>query len=918
MSLLHLLSFAIAQLSVTSGTQSVVHGSPTDSARLARIERIERRLLPATPLTTDRDSGWTVLDRLRAHHVPGLSVAVVHAGQIAWTRSYGVRSAAEPHAITDSTVFQAGSLSKPLATFGVLRLVSNGKLGLDDDVNRYLTRWKVPTNRFTRAAPVTLRHLLSHRAGVNVRGFDGYQRGAALPTLVDVLNGAPPANSPPITIDTMPGAINRYSGGGFEIAQLALEDVTRQHFDAWMRANIFNELGLRRTTYSEMDDTSNAGDIALGHTGAGGLIDGGWRVLPEMAAASLWSTPSELARVVIALQQAAKGERVAGIPANVSTEMLRLHGENQGLGIGLKGGVPFRFSHAGSNDGYRAMLIGYLDRDDGIVLMTNGDGGNALLMEYARAVAREYGWADLVPRTRAVVPVSTATRAALVGRYRLGPNWEIEISELDGQLVAGPRGRRPLPILAETDSTFFFPSLEGVQISIIARGGKYVSEISWQQGARETPGRRVAPPTLLRDVTVIDGTGSPARPHTDILVADGRISAVGASGTIPPPPETRVLDFSGRFVIPGLIDAHVHLATFEREPRTQDALLKAALLGGVTSVRDMGGNIDELRAIAARASRAAAGLSRVFYSAVMSGPGTMWFANDRRQYFAGQHAVGRSPGVREVTPGVDAATVIADARRTGATGIKLYAGLPRAVLAELAAAARRQGMRVWGHLDIEPGRPSDVVAAGVEAVSHANMFISQVTPRPSATDSASRHARSAAYPVTRAGDPAMRRLVADMRAHGTALDATLHVMDPTVSGDTTRRTASANATFAFAVGMTRAAHAAGVPILAGTDAIGRGTPNMHHELQLLVDRVGLSPSQALHAATLANARALGAADSIGSIAVGKKADLVVLEHDPLLDIANTLTVTSVFRDGIEHRRTSPLTVERYMRAPRKR
>jgi CubicO group peptidase (beta-lactamase class C family)/imidazolonepropionase-like amidohydrolase len=901
----------------------VALNAPSDTMRYdhvadtARIGRIERRLLPATPLSTDTDSGWTVLDRLQAHHVPALSVAVIHDGKIAWSRTYGVRSVESSDPISDATMFQAGSLSKPIATLGVLRLLAERGVALDEDVNRYLKRWKVPDNRFTQAAPVTLRHLLSHRAGATVRGFDGYRRGATLPTLVDVLNGAAPANSPAVTIDTIPGVSTRYSGGGFEIAQLAVEDVTGQRFDRWMQANLFDRLRLTRTTFSHIRETANAGDIAVGHTNAGQPVDGGWRVLPEMAAASLWSTPRELARVVLAMQRAANGDTLAGMPRSLTAPMFTLHGENQGLGVGLKGAVPYRFSHSGSNDGYRAMMIGYLDRAEGIVVMTNGDNGDALLMEYVRAVAREYGWADLTPRTRRVIAVPASVRSALVGQYQLAPNWRIEVREEQGRLVAGPVGRRPLPLFAESDSTFFFTAVEGLELAVKAREGDQVTAIEWRQGARVTIGRRIAPSTLLRDVTVIDGTTAPALPHMDLLLVDGRIAAIVPSGTLTLPNETRVVEIPGQYVIPGLIDAHVHLATFEREPRVQDALLRAALLGGVTSVRDMGGNIDVLQEIAARTRSPAAALSRMFYSAVLSGPGTMWFTADRRQFFAGRYGVGRSPGVREVDATANVSEIIAAARRTGASGIKLYAGLPPAMLTALTAEAHRQRMPVWAHLDMAPGRPSDVLAAGVDAVSHANMFIGQVTSRPSGSDSAARLARAAEYAATRPDSPAMKQLVSAMRSKGTGLDATLHVMMPPAGTDGIGSTATARTPFAFAVSMTRAAHAAGVPILAGTDAIGRGTPNLHHELQLLVDRVGLTPQQAIHAATLGNARALGAADSLGSIAVGKVADLVVLERDPLSDIANTLSVTRVFRGGVEHRRTAPLVPESYMRASRR-
>jgi imidazolonepropionase-like amidohydrolase len=430
---------------------------------------------------------------------------------------------------------------------------------------------------------------------------------------------------------------------------------------------------------------------------------------------------------------------------------------------------------------------------------------------------------------------------------------------------------------------------------------------------------------LVTDVTLIDGTGRAPVAHRDLVIVDGRIVAVGATGTLQVPRNAERIDGRNRFVIPGLIDSHVHLATYEREPSMQDALLRNALLGGVTTVRDMGGNIAELQAIAGRSRAANAALPRFYFSAIMSGRGSMWFTVDRSAYFAAGAAVGASPGVRQIDSTTDVRRVVAAARATGATGLKLYQNLTPAQISALAAEGRRQGMQVWSHLAMWPGHPSDIVNGGADAVSHANMFMREVLDEPGLTAGEdARLAADEAYRTLTPEHPKIASLIASMRQRRTALDATLGIMYGAANDTLSATTDSARASrrtrgmrvFNFAVAMTRAAHRAGVPIVAGTDNIGRQSPNIHVELQHLVDAVGMTPVEALHAATQAAARVLGIEDSVGTLARGKVADLVLLERDPARDIANTMTVQLVVRGGIVHRRTAPMALPPHARTAR--
>ncbi|HKP76670.1 MAG TPA: amidohydrolase family protein, partial [Longimicrobiaceae bacterium] len=217
----------------------------------------------------------------------------------------------------------------------------------------------------------------------------------------------------------------------------------------------------------------------------------------------------------------------------------------------------------------------------------------------------------------------------------------------------------------------------------------------------------------------------------------------------------------------------------------------------------------------------------------------------------------------------------------------------------------RQGLRVWSHLSVDPGRPRDVVAAGADVVSHADMFVGQAMPLPPADTAveAQRLVRDSVLRVLSPDDARLRDLIALMRRRGTMLDETLYVVAGAAAGSEGRPNPRYVALLHFAAEMVRRAHAVGVPIAAGTDAVGGSTPNLHAELQLLADSAGLTPLEAIRAATLNGARAIGAQDSLGTVAAGKLADLVVLAADPSRDIRNTQTVVAVVKGGVMHERT---------------
>jgi imidazolonepropionase-like amidohydrolase len=411
------------------------------------------------------------------------------------------------------------------------------------------------------------------------------------------------------------------------------------------------------------------------------------------------------------------------------------------------------------------------------------------------------------------------------------------------------------------------------------------------------------------NATLIDGTGAPPRAGQTILVTRGVIEAVFDTGSRTLPRGVRVVDLTGKVVIPGLIDAHVHNAT---DPKGADAhaaaTLARALLGGLTSVRDMAGDAIVLKALAKTARRADSALPRIYYASLMAGPS---FFKDPR---TGASAHGGTPGevawMKGITPETDLKAAVKDAKATGATAIKIYADLPADLVAKITEEAHRQGMKVWAHSTVFPATALDEVDAGVDVISHAIYLYWAAIPNPPLHYGDRVPVRSA-YDSVPPDGPAMEALYAKMKAAHTVFDATLSILPrfeaatgPSFGLADPRRAAQ------WAYDATRAAHLAGVTICAGTDGMmpppsRDSLPALHGEMELLVTRAGFTPLEAITAATLNSAMAIGAASKLGTVEPGKFADLVVLNANPADDIRNTRAIAFVVRGGVVHRRDAP-------------
>ncbi|HMK73824.1 MAG TPA: serine hydrolase domain-containing protein, partial [Myxococcaceae bacterium] len=249
-------------------------GSVSASGAADPASSLERTLLPATVLEGVKP--WTLAERMRRHHVPGVSVAIIVGGQVAWAGSWGVLDVKSGEKVTPRSLFQAGSISTAVTALAVLRLAEQGKLGLDAPVNSLLKSWKLPQGPFTPG--VTVERVLSHAGGLSVAGFPGYEPGARLPTLLQTLNGNPPANTPPVRCEAQPGAALRYSAGGYEVLQQLVMDVTGQPFEALVRDSVLVPAAMEDSTLQQPLSAELAARAASGHTAEGKPLPGHARV----------------------------------------------------------------------------------------------------------------------------------------------------------------------------------------------------------------------------------------------------------------------------------------------------------------------------------------------------------------------------------------------------------------------------------------------------------------------------------------------------------------------------------------------------------------------------------------------------------------------------------------------------------------
>jgi CubicO group peptidase (beta-lactamase class C family) len=440
----------------------------------------------------------SLAERMKTYRVPGLSLAVINGYEIEWEEGYGVQESGGTSPVTPETLFQAASISKPVAAATALYYVERGILGLDEDVNSRLRTWKIPDNTWTRKGKVTLRALLSHTAGLTVHGFPGYAEGKDLPSLRQILDGVKPANTPPIKVDIEMGSRFRYSGGGYTVLQQLLIDILGRPFPYIVRDAVLIKLDMRQSTFEQPLPRALADAAASGHRPDGSVLPGKWHAYPEMAAAGLWTTPTDLARFALEILLAKEGKSDRVLSRVMVEMMLTPVKENCGLGLMVKGsGQDFQFSHGGGNEGFRCYLMAYPKRGQGAVIMTNSDLGSDFMPELLRSLSAEYGWPDFKPVEKVTATVSASELEALAGTYQFTPADRIKISPGNGCIFADPvfvppDGKANCVFFPESAASFFSTETDVTLTFIKSPQGK-VTGLTWRRGENKRQARRISP-----------------------------------------------------------------------------------------------------------------------------------------------------------------------------------------------------------------------------------------------------------------------------------------------------------------------------------------------------------------------------------------------------------------------------------------
>ena len=422
----------------------------------ARIDRIVHGLLQETALQ-NRYETKTLSEQMTRYHTPGVSIAVIKDGQIDWAQGFGVRQWGKPAPVTVDTLFQAGSISKPVFATAVMHLVQHGRIDLDRNVNDYLTSWKMPASNDWQPK-VTLRQLLSHSAGLTVHGFPGYQIDEPIPTLPQILDGQAPANTPPVRVNLIPGTQFRYSGGGTTVAQLAIMDTLGQAFPEILETQVFAPLALKNSTYAQPLPAKRARQAATAHPWKYQAVKGKGHVYPEMAAAGLWTTASDLARIGIALQRAIQQQANDFLSPDLVDQMLTTQMGPLGIGFFLQGeGDTLRFGHGGSDEGFIANMTFYKHHGLGAVVMVNSNEGHPLLGEIERAIAKEYDWPDYAEKAKVQTGLTEPMLSRFIGKYKAHhPLLRIQISAgQNGSLLVKVGQQPPIPFFPESESKLY-------------------------------------------------------------------------------------------------------------------------------------------------------------------------------------------------------------------------------------------------------------------------------------------------------------------------------------------------------------------------------------------------------------------------------------------------------------------------------
>lgn len=421
-----------------------------NSAIEERVKRIENGLMLPMQIKGQPIKTFNINERLKQLNIPGVSIAFVNNGKVEWARAYGMADISENRPMTTETLLLAGSISKPVAALRAHQMVEEGKLSLDKNINDYLKSWKLPDNEFTVKEKVTLRRILNHTAGLTTWGFPGYDKGDKIPSIPEVLDGK--GNTDSVRVYKEPGKSWMYSGGGYTIMQLMITDVEGTSFPATMQKNVLDPLGMEKSTFENPLPEKYHSIAATGYRGNGNEVEGKWPIYPEMAAAGLWTTPTQLIQYAIEIQKISNTKEDGILKYSSVKEMLTPGMNDHGLGPQTDKG---KFGHGGADEGFRANLMAWKNQPYALAIIVNSDNGS-IMQEIQLAIAKEYGLSGIEPDVKETINIPLDELQKYVGRYQVGDIGIVEAKIVDGLLTfQAPFINPTMHMLAESKTAFF-------------------------------------------------------------------------------------------------------------------------------------------------------------------------------------------------------------------------------------------------------------------------------------------------------------------------------------------------------------------------------------------------------------------------------------------------------------------------------
>ncbi|MES1217462.1 MAG: serine hydrolase domain-containing protein [Bacteroidota bacterium] len=480
--LIFLLSFSI----LTASAQKNNADSKT------RMLQVENSLAPDV-IFGDTIPKLNLQKQMIAHHTKGVSIAVIKDYKIDWAKGYGWADENEKRPVNTETRFQAASISKSINSLAQLKLVQQGKIDLYADINNSLKTWKFPYDSLSGNKKISLANLLSHSAGLSVHGFGGYTPGDSIPTIVQILNGERPANSPAIRSLFEPSKKYQYSGGGTTIAQLILTDITGMRYEEYLKREVLDPIGMTNSSYQQ-PPAADVKNLATAYYADGREAKGKYHVYPEQAAAGLWTTPTDLSKYIIETQLEYEGKSAKVLSQQMMQKRLTAYVDSSvGLGIFLvnKKGEMY-FNHNGGNEGFLSTYYGSFKGGNGVVVMINND-DFGIIPEIVNSVAMVYGWKDFYqPVFKKVVTLSKETMTKYVGNYLLGTD-TLSIKFCDDQLCIRQNNQpaNGLKMIFSNETQFTAKEIPGIIVTVLFDSSQKVEGLEVNEGGTKTKANKI-------------------------------------------------------------------------------------------------------------------------------------------------------------------------------------------------------------------------------------------------------------------------------------------------------------------------------------------------------------------------------------------------------------------------------------------